>query len=164
MRIPRNAIGLRLDGFAFIHRRNKMGLLDSMLGAATQALGSQSGAQGASPDLLQAALGMLQGGGQGGGLASLIQSFEQGGLGSVVQSWIGTGQNLPVSAEQLQSVLGSEKVSALAAQVGLTPADLSQHLSQLLPGLVDKLTPNGEVPQGDLGSLAQLATQFFGGR
>jgi len=61
-------------------------------------------------------------------------------------------------------VLGSEKVSALAAQVGLNPADLSQHLSQLLPGLVDKLTPNGEVPQGDLGSLAQLATQFFGGR
>ncbi|WP_290871545.1 YidB family protein [Aquabacterium sp.] len=141
-----------------------MGLFDSVLGAAQQALGAQQGASQGSPDLMQLAIGLLGNQGGQGGLASLVQAFEQGGLGSVVQSWIGTGANLPVSAEQLQAVLGSEKVSALAAQVGLNPADLSQQLSGILPGLVDQLTPHGTLPQdGGLGSLAQLATQFLGG-
>lgn len=142
-----------------------MGLFDSVLGAAQQALGAQAGGASGSPDLMQLAVGLLGGqGAQGGGLASLVQAFEQGGLGSVVQSWIGTGANLPVSGEQLQAVLGSEKVSALAAQVGLNPADLTQQLSGILPGLVEQLTPNGALPQdGGLGSLAQLATQFLGG-
>ncbi len=144
-----------------------MGLFDSVLGMAQQAMnGSANTGTGASPDLLQAAIGLLQGNGQVGsaGLGGLVSAFEQGGLGHVLQSWIGTGQNLPISAEQLQSVLGSETVSKLAAQVGLDPAEVSQQLSQLLPQLVDHATPGGEIQQGGLGALAQLASQFLGAR
>jgi len=143
-----------------------MGLFDSVLGAAQQALNGASGAsQGGNGDLLTAAIGLLHGNdGGGNGLSGLVTAFEQGGMGNVIQSWIGTGQNLPISAEQLQSVLGSETVSKLAAQVGLDPAQVSQHLSQLLPQLVDHATPGGEMPQGGLGSLAQLASQFLSQR
>jgi uncharacterized protein YidB (DUF937 family) len=140
-----------------------MGLFDSVLGAAQQAVNSNGSTSG-SPDLMQLAMGLLGNDGPAGGLSGLIKAFEQGGLGSVVQSWVGTGQNLPISAEQLQSVLGSDKLQQMAAQVGLNPADLGQQLSQMLPGLVDTLTPQGEVPQGGLGSLAQLAASFLGGR
>lgn len=142
-----------------------MGLLDSVLGAAQQALNGAGGTNpGGNGDLLTAAIGLLQGNEGGGGLSGLVTAFQQGGMGNVIQSWIGTGQNLPISAEQLQSVLGSETVSKLAAQVGLDPAQVSQHLSQLLPQLVDNATPGGEMPQGGLGSLAQLASQFLSQR
>jgi uncharacterized protein YidB (DUF937 family) len=138
-----------------------MGLLDSVMGMATQALNGQQNAGGASPDLLQAALGMLSNDGPQGGLSGLVQAFQQGGLGNVVQSWIGTGQNLPISAEQLQAVLGSDVVKQLAQRTGLDPTQLTQQLTQVLPGLVDQLTPNGQAPNAGLGSLAELAGQFL---
>jgi uncharacterized protein YidB (DUF937 family) len=67
-----------------------------------------------------------------------------------VKSWVGTGSNLPVSAEQVQSILGSGAVQDLAAKLGISPCDAASHLSTLLPGIIDHLTPNGEVPQGGL--------------
>jgi uncharacterized protein YidB (DUF937 family) len=85
---------------------------------------------------------------QPGGLCGLVQQFHDKGLGGLVTSWIGTGQNMPISADQLQHVLGSEQVKELAAKCGISPEAATSHLSQLLPGLIDKLTPNGEVPQG----------------
>lgn len=88
--------------------------------------------------------------GQAGGLDGVLQSLQQGGLGEAVKSWVGTGGNLPVTAEQLQSVLGSGVVQDLAAKLGVSPTDAASHLSQLLPGIVDHLTPNGEVPEGGL--------------
>ena len=88
--------------------------------------------------------------GQAGGLDGVLQSLQQGGLGDAVKSWLGTGGNLPITAEQLQSVLGSGVVQDLAAKLGVSPADAASHLSQLLPGIVDHLTPNGEVPEGGL--------------
>lgn len=138
-----------------------MGLFDSVMGMATQAMGQGAAPNGASPDLLQVALGMLSNEGPHGGLGGLVQAFQQGGLGNVVQSWIGTGQNLPVSPEQLQAVLGSDVVSQLAQRVGLDPAQLAQQLAHVLPGVVDQLTPNGQAPESGLGSLAELATQFL---
>jgi len=68
---------------------------------------------------------------------------------------VGTGANLPISAEQLQSVLGGDTLGRLAEQTGLSHSDLGQQLSQLLPQVVDHLTPNGELPAGgaDLGSM-----------
>jgi uncharacterized protein YidB (DUF937 family) len=86
---------------------------------------------------------------QQGGLTGLISAFEQNGLGSVVASWVGTGQNLPISAEQLQSVLGNEQVQAIAQQLGFSTQDVSAHLANLLPQVVDKLTPDGSVPEGN---------------
>lgn len=91
--------------------------------------------------------------GQAGGLDGVLQSLQQGGLGEAVNSWIGTGHNLPVTGEQLQNVLGSGVVQDLAAKLGISPSDAAGHLSALLPGIIDHLTPNGEVPQGGLASI-----------
>ena len=82
-----------------------------------------------------------------GGLSGMLQSFHDRGLGGLVSSWVGTGQNLPISADQIQHVLGSEQVKELAAKAGISPDIASNALSQLLPTLVDKLTPNGQMPQ-----------------
>lgn len=82
-----------------------------------------------------------------GGLSGMLQSFHDKGLGGLVSSWVGTGQNLPISADQIQHVLGSDQVKELAAKAGISPDMASNALSQLLPTLVDKLTPNGQVPQ-----------------
>ena len=82
-----------------------------------------------------------------GGLSGLVQSFHDKGLGGVAASWVGTGQNLPISADQIQHVLGSDQVKQLAAKAGISPDAAGTALSQLLPTLVDKLTPNGQMPQ-----------------
>jgi uncharacterized protein YidB (DUF937 family) len=110
--------------------------------------GSQAGGAGSMVGSILQALN-----GQAGGLDGVLQSLQQGGLGDAVKSWIGTGGNLPVSAEQIQSVLGSGAVQDLAAKLGISPADAASHLSTLLPGIIDHLTPNGEVPQGGLASV-----------
>jgi len=85
---------------------------------------------------------------QPGGLSGLVQQFHDKGMGGLVSSWVGTGQNLPVSADQLQHVLGSEQVKEIAAKAGISPDMVTSHLSQLLPMLIDKMTPNGQMPQG----------------
>ena len=74
----------------------------------------------------------------------------------MIGSWIGSGQNQPVSGEQLAQVLGSDTVGAMAQKVGLSPDDLSGQLSQILPGLIDHLTPQGQAPAGGLGSAGDL--------
>ena len=87
---------------------------------------------------------------RGGGLAGLVQAFHANGLGDVVSSWIGTGPNQPISADQIQSVLGSDAVRQLAAKMGLSPEAMSVKLAEVLPGAVDKLTPDGKLPEGGL--------------
>lgn len=82
-----------------------------------------------------------------GGLPGLLQNFHDKGLGGVASSWVANGQNLPISADQIQSVLGSDQVKQLAAKAGISPDAAGSALSQLLPTLVDKLTPNGQMPQ-----------------
>ncbi|MBI3366991.1 MAG: DUF937 domain-containing protein [Burkholderiales bacterium] len=131
-----------------------MGLLDSILGAA---LGGNSGGGGnPQADLLRNVIGMLGNDGPGGGLAGLVQQFEQGGLGEVVQSWIASGHNLPVSADQLRNVLGNDRLGALAQQLGLSHGQTADQLAQVLPQLVDHLTPGGQMPAGGLGDMAEL--------
>jgi uncharacterized protein YidB (DUF937 family) len=83
---------------------------------------------------------------QPGGLSGLLQNFHDKGLGELVTSWVGTGQNLPISADQIQQVLGSEQVQQLAAKCGISSGAVSAQLAQLFPTVVDKLTPNGEMP------------------
>jgi uncharacterized protein YidB (DUF937 family) len=84
---------------------------------------------------------------QPGGLSGLLQQFHDKGLGGLVTSWVSTGQNLPISADQIQHVLGSEQVKELAAKAGISPEVASSHLAEFLPMLIDQLTPNGQVPQ-----------------
>ncbi|MEW6466142.1 MAG: YidB family protein [Pseudomonadota bacterium] len=125
-----------------------MGLLDSMLGSV---LGGQSGAQAApgGEALAQVLGGLLSGsgsGGAGGGLGGLVEQFQRAGLGEVIGSWIGTGRNLPVSAEQIGQVLGSDTVAQIAQRLGVDPAQAAGQLSHLLPEVIDRLTPNGQLP------------------
>ncbi|MBI3380524.1 MAG: DUF937 domain-containing protein [Aquabacterium sp.] len=135
-----------------------MGLFDSIAGQVAGALGG--GAPGQQGALLEAVMGLINNP-QTGGLQGLIQSFEQKGLGNVISSWVGTGQNLPISAEQLQSVLGNAQVQAMAQKLGLSPEAITSHLSQVLPQVVDKVTPDGTVPQG--GDALQSAIGMLGG-
>lgn len=132
-----------------------MGLLDSVLGSAMGALqgGGQGGAGG---DVLMQVIGsLLQGQGGAGGAA--------GGLGDAAQSWVSTGPNLPVSADQLQSALGADRIDALAQQVGLPAGDLSSQLAQFLPQVVDQLTPGGQLPAGGGADLGGLLGNVLGG-
>ena len=113
------------------------------------AINNALGANEAHAGLVTAAVEAL-GGASGSGLGGLVEAFQAKGLGDVVASWIGTGQNLPVSAEQIQSVLGSGLVQQLAARVGLPPEAATALLAQILPQAVDRLTPEGTVPAGGL--------------
>lgn len=99
---------------------------------------------------------------QVGGISGLQQMFQQKGLGALVSSWIGTGQNLPISSDQLQSVLHSGALEQVAAKAGIDPSQLTSLMSTLLPHVVDKLTPNGEVPEG--GALSQMMKALAAGR
>lgn len=98
-------------------------------------------------DLMSTVMGLL--GGQG-GLNNLIGQFASKGLGDVIGSWVGTGKNLPISGDQLQNVLGKDTISQLASRVGIDNNAFTSQLSNLLPQVVDKLTPDGKVPEGDL--------------
>ncbi len=100
---------------------------------------------------------------QPGGLSGVVQQFHDKGLGSLVSSWVGTGQNLPISADQLQHVLGSEQVKELAAKAGVSPDVASSHLAQLLPMLIDKLTPNGQVPQASTSTSTSTSSMLEAG-
>jgi uncharacterized protein YidB (DUF937 family) len=100
--------------------------------------------------------------GQPGGLAGLVQIFHDKGLGGIVNSWVSTGQNLPIGGEQIQGVLGSEQVQQLATKMGISPDLASSKLAELLPAVVDKLTPDGKIPEG--GGMLQQALGFIAQR
>jgi uncharacterized protein YidB (DUF937 family) len=118
-----------------------MGLLDEVLAMA----GSTGAQQGQHASALSAIMSLINSP-QVGGLAGLQNMFQQGGLGNIISSWIGTGQNLPVSASQLQNVLHGGPLQQAAQQAGMDPSQLTGMMSSLLPNLVDKMTPNGQLP------------------
>jgi len=94
--------------------------------------------------------------GQGGGLGGLLDKLSNAGHGDKVSSWVGSGPNQPIQPSQLGAALGPQTVSSLAQQSGLNEQDLLSQLSQALPGVVDKLTANGQVPsQQDISKLFQ---------
>jgi uncharacterized protein YidB (DUF937 family) len=116
-----------------------MGLLEQLLGSLTgQSAGGQQGNA-----LLDLATTVIQG--HPGGLAGLLQQFTAAGLGREASSWVGTGQNLPISPEQIAQVLGLGNVRDLAEKFNLSPDSASSGLASLLPALVDHLTPKGQV-------------------
>ncbi len=99
-------------------------------------------------DLMSSVMNLV--GGQKGGLTGLISQFTSKGLGDVIGSWVGTGKNLPVSPDQIKSVLGDDKIKNIASKLGISTNEVTSQLSNLLPQAVDKLTPDGKVPEGDL--------------
>jgi len=99
-------------------------------------------------DLMSVVMNLV--GGQKGGLTGLISQFTSKGLGDVVGSWVSTGKNLPISPDQLQGVLGNDAVKNIASKLGMDTKSVTSQLSNLLPQVVDKLTPDGKVPEGDI--------------
>ncbi|MCI4679146.1 YidB family protein [Rhodoblastus acidophilus] len=91
--------------------------------------------------------GAASGAAVSGGLGSLLEQFRNAGLGQQANSWVGTGQNQPITADQINSVIGQGKIAEIAQQAGIDPAQMSQLLAQALPHLIDKLTPGGQLPQ-----------------
>ncbi|HSD55089.1 MAG TPA: YidB family protein [Burkholderiales bacterium] len=114
--------------------------------------GAQRGGGGGMGDILG---GMLGGGGAGGGiggLGGLLEQMQRAGYGEQARSWVGTGQNMPISPDVLGQIFGQGGIEEIARQAGLTPQQTSEGLSELLPEVVDHVTPNGQVP--DLDQLA----------
>ncbi len=120
-----------------------MGLLDQVIGGLTGKL-ADSGVQS---NLMESVIGMINNP-ETGGLKGLVQSFKDKGLEGVVSSWVGTGENLPVSGEQIGQVINSEKIQQIAGKLGVSGAEVSTMLAGLLPKVIDKLTPDGSVPEG----------------
>ena len=122
-----------------------MGLLDGILGSLGG--GDSGNAVSAITNLINS---------QPGGLGGLVSSFEQGGLGEVAKSWVSTGANMPISADQISAVMGSAPVAEFAQKLGIDPQMASGVLAQVLPQVVDHLTPNGQVPTGGLGAIGDV--------
>lgn len=118
-----------------------MGLFDQVVGALA---GGEAGSQGG---LLQTVMQLVNDP-KIGGLEGLVKTFQQGGLGEIVNSWVSSGQNLPISAEQIQSVLGGSALQDIAAKLGVSPQQASGSLAEVLPQWVDSMTPNGQLPEG----------------
>jgi uncharacterized protein YidB (DUF937 family) len=105
-----------------------MGLLDGLLGGAVGA------------EMVTVVNGLIE---KHGGVQGIVAQLEQQGLGNTVRSWVGTGANQPITADQIHQAFGSDTVKQLAAKIGMTPEDLASKLSQILPQTIDKLTPGG---------------------
>jgi uncharacterized protein YidB (DUF937 family) len=152
-----------------------MGLLEQLAGALAGNTIAATGAAGSgviSPALVQQVIAMLGSGTNGGAgaaragalgsLGGLMGAFEQGGLGHIFQSWVANGANLPVTSAQLQQVLGQGQLAQIANALGLDHATAAGGLAQVLPELVNHLTPGGQLPAaGEAQSaLAELARQL----
>jgi uncharacterized protein YidB (DUF937 family) len=122
-----------------------MGILDGM---AKGLLGKISAGGSSQNPLMDIVLGLITNP-QTGGLQGLIQMFKEKGLGDAVSSWISTGGNQPVSGDQIQDALGGNFIQQIAEKLGGSKSGISGSLANLLPEVIDKLTPNGTLPEGD---------------
>jgi uncharacterized protein YidB (DUF937 family) len=138
-----------------------MGLFDSVLGAVAGHM-QQGGNAEMGSGLASILGGLLANNSEVGGLGGLVEKFQQNGMGDIVSSWIGRGENLPVSADQIASAFGSGPLADIASQLGINPAQASNQLAQMLPGLIDRLTPNGSLPEGGLGNSGDLMGMLGG--
>ena len=118
-----------------------MGFLDQVM-EAVNALGGKAGGN---PALMDGVVDLLKNKGVGG----VVKDFKERGLADLVSTWVGTGENKLISPEQIKTALGSEKLQALAERAGVSPENASRFLTEILPGLVDKLTPAGTLPADD---------------
>lgn len=134
---------------------------------ATQVLGAKlGGSAGADNDLLSSVVGNLLGGGnnkQGIDLGSLVGNLQNSGLGDIAQSWLGDGDNAPISGDQIADLLGSDKLEQAASQLGANKDDLLSGLQDMIPQMVDKSSSGGSLLDsvGGLSGLAGMASKFL---
>jgi len=136
------------------------GLLGNMMGGMTGGQQAGPGAQGGSP-LIQMALQMLQ---QSGGIEGILAKCQQAGLGQQAQSWIGTGQNMPISPDALSQIFGQGQLGQIAQQLGMTHDQAAGGLAQALPQVVDQMTPGGQIPADNNDLVAQALAILQKGR
>ena len=136
-----NVLGSMLSG------NQRQNPLDSILGGPAGGNQAQSGNL-----LLQVVLSLLQ---QNGGLEGVLGRFRQGGLGQQADSWVSTGQNMNISPDQLQQIFGSSTISDLASQLGMPEDQAGSTMAQLLPEVINHLTPQGQVPENGDEEIAQ---------
>ncbi len=129
-----------------------------------QVLGGRSGATGGTGGLGDI-LGQVMGGSAGpaGGLGDLLQRFERHGHGDTARSWVATGPNPPIEPDAIKQVFGAEGVGSIARQAGLSENETAAGLAQLLPAVIDHVTPQGQAPEGDEldGKLQELLQRFI---
>lgn len=133
-----------------------MGLLDALL-KNPEMMGDVAKFAADNPEITKAAMSLLSSSeGSGGGLADIVDSLQSGGLGDVVESWLGGGDNLAVKPDQLASALGPDKITGFADQAGISGSEAGALLAGLLPQIVDKLSPDGQLPEsGGLDSMLE---------
>jgi uncharacterized protein YidB (DUF937 family) len=119
-----------------------MGLFDQLLGGIVGKLGTPEQRD----SLMNLATSVIRD--HPGGLAGVVQQFSGAGLAEQVKSWVGTGQNLPVSADQLIAAIGPDRVKAMSQKLGVSSETASAGLAALLPAIIDHLTPTGRVEHG----------------
>src|SRR5215467_4196338 len=135
-----------------------MGVLDDVLGMAGMGNAAQSQQHAGALSMILNFINSPE----VGGVAGLQKMFEEKGLGHIISSWISTGQNLPVSADQLQNVLEGGTLQNLASKSGMDLSQLTSMFSQLMPHAVDQMTPNGQVP--DSQALSQMMKGLAAGQ
>jgi uncharacterized protein YidB (DUF937 family) len=113
--------------------------------------------------LLQAALALIANNGQTGGLHSLVERFREEGMVDIIRSWIGVGPNMAVAPSQMEKILGEGQLRQIAEETGYSQRDAAEHLSIMLPDLIDQLTPAGQIPHGGVGNMSVLLDHFMGG-
>jgi uncharacterized protein YidB (DUF937 family) len=144
-----------------------MGLLDSVLGAVLNGGQQQAPAAGGlgsiismvanNPQILSTITGMLSNDGGHGGLGGLVNTMTKAGMGDAVNSWISNGENHAVTGDQIGGALGGDVLAGLAKQMGVNAGDAGGILAQVLPGLINHMTPTGQAPAGGLGNMGDLA-------
>jgi uncharacterized protein YidB (DUF937 family) len=136
-----------------------MGMLDGLLGSLMG--GMTGGGQQQQNPLLAIALQMLQ---QNGGIEGILGKFQQAGMGQQADSWVSTGQNLPIDPGALGEIFGQEELGQIARQTGMSQQDVSGGLADLLPGLIDGMTPTGQVPADSSDLVNQALAMLQKGR
>lgn len=137
-----------------------MGLLDKVASIVSDNISGSTENKG----LLEQALNLINDPAIG-GVSGLINKFQNGGLGEIISSWVGTGANQPISADQIINALGPDQIHKIADKLGVSDNQLSDGLASVLPQIIDKLTPDGKVPEGDIlnQGISLLSKQFLNG-
>lgn len=121
-----------------------MGIFDNLAGGLKTLLSGQKGEN----NLIDTIGGLITDSNTG-GLSGLVKKFKDNGLDEIVSSWISTGKNLPISADQLQKVVNPKQIENVAKKLGVSAENASDHLAEYLPRIIDKLTPDGALPSSD---------------
>jgi len=131
------------------------GGLDDVLEKLTGSGSSPGGLGGMLAGLVPVVSGMLE----NGGLQKVLAQLEESGLGTQAKSWVGTGANEAISAADVEKVLGSPQLAAIAQKLGVSPDEAADAVAKVLPAVVDTVSPDGQVPdQAHLDSaLAKLS-------